>query len=170
MQINYSFPSTFYTCLHFLIIVIFYISFSLVFLHFHKDAKHLYLRSGFSTLTLMSPGMRVRWTIKGIGYLQQLGHTHMPTNVHGARPAAQQRAKEAPVYRLTEGARYCHEGSWPSEGAGDGVGKITAKTSVSRELRLLALVLGPERKREQCAANKGVGARRKRKGELHKVH
>lgn len=99
------------------------------------DAKHLYMLSGYSTLTLMSPGMRVKWTIKGIGYLQQRDHRHARThtNVHQARPALQQRVKDppSPVYSLTEGARYCHEESWPREGAGDGMWKITVKTSLS---------------------------------------
>lgn len=117
----------------FLIIFIFYIPLSLVFLQPHTYAKHLYVLSGHSTLTLMSPGMRVKWTIKGIGYLQQLDHRHAHMHTHRTRPAVQQRVKEAHVYSSTEGARYCHEESWPSEGAGDRMWKITGKTSVSEK-------------------------------------
>lgn len=42
--------------------------------------------------------------------------------------------------------------------------------SVREELRLLAPLLGPKQRREQCETNKGVGVRMKRKRELHKVH
>lgn len=151
----------------FLIIFIFYIPLSFAFLHCHTYAKHLYLVSGHSTLTLMSPGMRVKWTIKGIGYLQQLDHRHARMHTHRTRPAVQ-RVKEAHVYSLTEGARW---GELAQRGrSGRDVKNNRKDLPVREELRHLAPLLGPKQRREQCEANKGVGMRMKRKRELHKVH
>lgn len=106
--------------------------FSLVILHFHTAAKHLYRVSGCSH---SDPHVS-----RDAGQMNSKRDRVSPTtwsqsrrhaNVHRARAALQQRAKEAPVCSLSEGARYRHEESWPGEGAGDGMWKLTAKTSLS---------------------------------------
>lgn len=117
-----------------------------------------------------SPGMRVKWTIKGIGYLQQLdprnAHKHTPSKTSCTTTRA-----GGPCVQFDPGSTLLSKGELAQWGRRGWDVKDHCKwLSARKELRLLALFLGPKRKREQWEANEGVGVRRKQKRELHKVH